>query len=180
MGYLAVWKILEEMLIDFRKRGIAVPVEVMNDLKNAKTTMNILKADSSRGENVQKIIEYLERVESHLVSEGQERFGEAYATKWLERLDDANAQIENGEEKETTFIPGLPKQQKWIRIASSAEIPLEKLKTAAQEMHLSYDVQEGGCLLVHGEDKSIKEFVKKLASMRETETGKYRKKVHNR
>jgi hypothetical protein len=38
------------------------------------------------------------------------------------------------------------------------------LKTLAEESHLSYNVQSDGCLLVYGEDKCVKEFVKKMAA----------------
>ena len=84
MGYLAVWKVLEEMAADFKKRGIAVPPDVVNDLKSAKTIIKVLKADPTYAENAQKIEEYLTNVESYLVSEGQKRLGPAYVDEWLQ------------------------------------------------------------------------------------------------
>ncbi len=36
MGYLSAWKVLEEMIADFRKKGAFVPSEIINELKSAK------------------------------------------------------------------------------------------------------------------------------------------------
>jgi len=164
MGYLAVWKVLEEMIADFRKRGITIPPEVMNNLKSANTMIKILKADPSRGETVQKIEEYLGSVESYLVSEGQ-KFGTGYVDEWLKRLDEANRKpIEEEEEEERRFVPGLPREHKWIRVKPSAELPPEKLKLLAKQSKLLFKAQNDGYLLVYGEDARIKEFVKKMAT----------------
>jgi len=163
MGYLAVWKVLEEMILEFRKRGITIPVEVMDNLKSARTMIKILKADPSRGETMQKIEEYISTVESYLISEGQKKFGVEYVDKWLKKLDEANIRFPDLEEEETRFVPGLPREQKWIRVKPSAELPMEKLKLLAKELNLSCELQGDGYLLVYGEDESLKEFVKKMA-----------------
>ena len=164
MGYLAAWKVLEEMVTDFRKKGIVVPAEIMSDLKSARTLINVLKADPSRGDTSQKVEEYLLNVESCLVSEGQKMFGTEYVEEWLKRLDEASKTISEKEEAETKFIPGVPREHKWIRVKPSTELPIEKLKTLAKESRLSHNVQSDGCLLVYGEDEFIKEFVKKAAA----------------
>ena len=163
MRYLAAWKVLEEMITDFRRRGIVVPAEIMSDLRSAKTLINVLKADPSHVDTSQKVETYLLNVESYLVSEGQKMFGTGYVEEWLKRLDEASKKILEKEE-EKTFIPGVPREHKWIRVKPSTELPIEKLKTLAEESHLSYNVQNDGCLLVYGEDKRIKEFVKKMAT----------------
>ena len=163
MGYLAAWKVLEEMITDFRRRGIVVPAEIMSDLRSAKTLINVLKADPSHVDTSQKVDAYLLNVESYLVSEGQKMFGTEYVEEWLKRLDEASKKILEKEE-EKTFIPGVPREHKWIRVKPSTELPIEKLKTLAEESHLSYNVQNDGYLLVYGEDGRIKEFIKKMAT----------------
>ena len=167
MGYLAVWKVLEEMISDLRKRGKTIPSGVMNNLKSANTLIKILRADPSCRETCQKIEEYLGSVESYLVSEGQ-MFGTEYVNQWLKRLEDANRKIP--EEEETRFVSGLPRQQKWIRVKPSTDLPLEKLRLVAEKLELSCEAKNDGYLLVCGEDERIKEFVKKMAR-------KYRLKV---
>ena len=163
MGYLAVWKVLEEMILEFRKRGITIPAEVMDNLKSARTMIKILKADPSRGETMQKIEEYLSNVESYLISEGQKNFGAEYVDKWLKKLDEASTRFPDLEEEETRFVPGLPREQKWIRVKPSAELPIEKLELMAKELNLLCELQRDGYLLVYGEDECLKEFVKKMA-----------------
>jgi len=174
MGYLAAWKVLEEMITDFRKRGTLVPAEILSDLKSAKTLINVLKADPSRVDTSQKIEEYLLNVESHLVSEGQKMFGTEYVEEWLRKLDEASKKPFEEEEEETRFIPGVPREHKWIRVKPSTELPIEKLKVLAEESRLSYNVQNDGCLLVYGKEEGIKEFVKKMATKQRLKTKKYR------
>ena len=180
MGYVALWKTLEQMVTDFRKKGLIIPTEIMSDLRNAKTLTKILKAEPNRGETIQKIEQCLENVESYLISEGQRKFGVEYVDRWLERLDKARREILDEEDKETRFVPGIPRHRKWIRVTSSADLPLEKLTTIADQMSLSYNVHKNGSLLVYGEDQSIKDFVKKMASKYGSKAEKCRKKVHNR
>lgn len=164
MGYLTVWKVLEEMIIDFKKKGIAVPANVVGDLRYAKTLINIFKADPSRLETSQIIEEYLRNAETYLISEGRERLGNEYAKEWLKRLDEASRTPFNGEEEEARFVPGVPREQRWIRVRPSTEMSIETLKTLARELNLSFDVQKDGCLLVYGEDELVKNFVKKMAT----------------
>jgi hypothetical protein len=164
LGYLAVWKVLEETIADFRKKGLVIPAEVMNDLKSAKTMINILKADPNRGETLQKIEEYLANVESYLVSEGQKIFGAKYLEEVLKRLNEASQKISCEEEEETRFISGVPREEKWIRVKTSKELPAEKVKAIAEELNLSCNIQDDGYLLVYGKDDRIKEFVKKIAN----------------
>jgi hypothetical protein len=52
----------------------------------------------------------------------------------------------------------------------------EKSKAIASKMKLSFKVQKDGSLLVYGENQSIKDFVKKMASKYKAKAEKYRKK----
>jgi len=170
MGYLAIWKVLEEMITDFRKKGVAVPTNIIDDLKYARTLINILKADPSRLETAQKIEECLNNVESYLISEGQQ-FGDKYVGEWITKLEEASRRIDE-DECVSRFVPGLPREQRWVRIKPSEEIPLEALKTLAEDLNLSHEVQSDGYLLVYGEDKLVKEFVKKMATKYGSKAGK--------
>jgi len=148
MGYSAAWKVLEEMIMDFRKKGITVPRDIISNLRHAKTLINVLKADPSHLETSQKVEEHLRSVESYLVSEGQKRFMKVFEE----------------EEKETRFVSGVPREQKWIRVKPSAELPIEGLKALANELNLSHNLQDDGCLLVYGKEQPIKDFVKKMTA----------------
>ena len=163
MRYLAIWKVLEDMVAEFRRRGVPIPANVMDDLKSAKTMITILKADPQRGVPPRKIEEYLEKVEICLVSRAQERFGVEFVHEWLEKLEASRKEyVEKIEE--ARFVPGLPREQKWIRVRSSAEMPMKELKELAEKNGLSCSVQRDGYLLVSGENRRIKGFVKKMAT----------------
>jgi hypothetical protein len=163
VGYLDAWKVLEEMVADFRRKGKDIPTKAMTDLKSAKTMIRILKADARCGETVQKIEEYLGSVESYLISEGERVFGAAYATEWLNRLSQASRKAVQ-EEDETRFVPGLPREQKWIRIKPSAELTVKQLRELAEDSDLSYKTQDDGSFLVYGKGESVKDFVKKMTA----------------
>ena len=179
MGNVAVWKVLEEMIADFREKKMDIPAEIMDDLKSARTTLRILKVDPTNSETLQKIDQYMMKVESYMVSEGQEKLGFSYVDEWLNRLD--NARREKGDEgqDEMRFIPGVPRQQKWIRVTPSAEISIKNLEATAHGLGLQSTIQKDGSLLVSGGDQLIKDFVKKMASKYKADAEKYRKKVHN-
>jgi len=149
-------------MIDLRRRGVSIPSNVISDLKYARTLINVLRADPSRLETSQKIEECLNNVESFLISEGQ-RFGDKYVEEWLKRLEEASRKIDE-EESVSRFVPGLPREQRWIRVKPSDEMPLDSLKALAEELKLSHEEQSDGYLLVYGEDERIKEFVKKMAT----------------
>lgn len=162
MGHLAVWKVLEEMIIEFRKKGLPIPATVMNDLKSARTMIKIMNVGASRGETAQKAEEYLGNVEAYLVTEAQKQFASEYIDAWLRRLEEASCEICEEKGEESRFISGLPRDQKWIRVEPLASVPLEKLKQLAKESNLSWSLQENGRLLVYGKTEDIKGFVKKM------------------
>ena len=164
MGYSAAWKVLEEMITDFRKKGITVPAEIISNLRHAKTLINVLGADPTRLDTNQKVEQHLLTVESYLVSEGQKKFGKGYAENWLKRLKEGGSKVVEEEKKETKFISGVPREQKWIRVKPSTELPVEGIKALADELNLSFNLQNDGCLLVYGKDQHIKDFVKKMTA----------------
>jgi len=163
MDYLAAWKILEEIVADFRKKGRPVPIEIMSKLKAAKTAIKISKVDECYGESAQRIEEHLANLEIYLISEGQKAFGSEYADEWLRRLDEARKRLPEKEEEETRFISGVPRGQKWIRVNPSEELPTEKLKMLAQQSGVTYKAQADGSLLVYGSNESVKDFIRKMA-----------------
>jgi len=179
LGYVSVWRVLEEMVADFRGKGMTIPPQVMSDLKSAKTTIRILSVGTQNEEGLRKVDQYMMNVESYLVSAGQKKLGQEYIDEWLRRLDNASREKTDSEQKVLRFVPGMPRQQKWIRVTPTTGIPIESLETIAVKMKLSHEIREDGSLLVWGDDRAIKDFVKNLASKYEGQGEKYRKKVHN-
>jgi hypothetical protein len=157
------------MIVDFRRRGESVPSRIMEDLKSAGTMIRLLKFDATRGETIQKVEEYLGSVESYVVPEGEKMFGAAYADEWLKRL--AEARESPTKEEETRFIPGVRRDEGWIRVKPSDEMSLERLKKIAESSNLSWKAQDDGSLLVQGPEDRIRSFVRKM-------TTKYGSKAH--
>jgi hypothetical protein len=135
MGYEAVWKILEEIVIELRKKGLATPQRVMNDLKSAKVYIKIMNAsEKDRGETAPKIEQYLGSVEAYLITEAQKTFAPKKIDDWLKRLDEASYGTcqtciepkETRKKEEAKFITGVPRDQKWIRVEPLASLSVEK------------------------------------------------------
>jgi hypothetical protein len=163
LGYLEVWKVLEEMMIDFKKRGGKVPSEVMRDLRSARTAIRILMVNPNGGEYAQRVEEYLTRVESYLVSDGQRMFGMPYVEKWLEKRAEAENKPDETE-SDRRFISGLPREHKWIRLTPSEEMPLEGIRVLAEKSNLFCRIERDSFVVVSGSDDKLKDFVKKIAA----------------
>jgi len=163
MGYEAVWKALADLITELRKKDETIPADIMNDLRSAKTMIQVLKADPTHIENIPRIEAYLESVEFYAVFAAQEKFGVDYVEQWTRKLDEARRAV--GEEKETApkFVPGLPRGKRWIRVQVSEQTPREEIEPLAKENKLSCKMQKNGYILVYGSNENIKGFVKKIA-----------------
>lgn len=164
MGRLDVWKVAEELITDLRRKGIIIPSETMTELRSAKTLIHVLEADPSQIDIGLEIDKCLFSVESYIMSEGQ-AFGAEYVEKWSERLHEAMGAVEeaHAQKEEPKLLPNIPRGAKWIRINSST-LSVDELRKFADELHLSCIVQNEGFVLVHGEDKMMRELVKEIAA----------------
>ena len=163
MGYLAVWKTLEEMITSLRAKGKEIPTEVMSDLKATRTLIRIVKTDGSSEDIVQKVEEYLNKLESYVVSEAEKESGSEYVNDMLKRLVEARKTSEP-DEKEEHFAFDIPRDKNWIRVKPTAELTIEKLQTLAGESEVKHKVQNDGSLLVYGKNDRIGAFIKKMAT----------------
>ncbi len=164
MGYIAKWKVLEDMMIALRRKGIEVPPTVVNDLRSAKLLISIVNAEDSKGDASMKLEETFGSVESYLVSEAQNVLSDAAVDDWLRRLDEASIiTCEVKPATEDKFITSVPRDQKWIRIEPIPNLPAEKLTLIAKENSLSVKQQKDGRLVVYGQQESIKAFLKKMS-----------------
>jgi len=166
MGHEEVWKTLNNLIIEFRKKGETIPPEVMADLRAAKTLMQVLKADPTKKENVPTIEMYLGNVESHLVLAAQASFGSEFVNRWMKRLRDAREKpdVELPAETASKFVPGLPRGQRWVRVQVSEETPKEEIEELVKEIGLACKMQDDGFMLVYGEGEKLKRFIKRTAA----------------
>ncbi len=157
-----MWRVLSDLLTELRKEGEAIPADVMNDLRSAKTMIQILKADPTHIENLPRIETYLENVEFHLVSTAQDKFGSEYVEQWMRKLEEARRVYEE-EKAAPRFVPGIPRGKRWVRVQVSEDTPRQDIERLAEESKLSYKMQDDRYVLVYGKNEDIKSFVKKLA-----------------
>ena len=167
MGYSETWKILEEIIIEFRKKNLPVSESVMKDLKSAKTLIKLMDTGEDRGEISPKVETFLANLEANLVTEAQKTFPPERIDGWLRRLEGSSS-IECGSQpkppakEESRFVPGLPRDQKWVRVNPIASLPGEKLQQLAEESKLAWKKEKDGHLVVFGKTDDIREFVKKM------------------
>jgi hypothetical protein len=164
MGHNQVWKTLDSLIAEFRKRGKPAPPNIIEDLRSAKTMMQVLKADPKHAENIPTIEMYLGNVESYLIFESHQKFGAQFAEDWMQKLRDARKTSDaEGEplESSSKFVPGVPRDQKWLRVQVSDDMPENEIKKLAAECGLSTRIQPDGYVLVLGDDSRIKLFIQK-------------------
>lgn len=164
MGYEELWKALADLLTELRRRGETIPAEIMNDLRSAKTMIQILKVDPAHTENLLRIERYLGNVEFHLLFAAQDKLGPERVEQWMRKFERARRKVYEKKEAVAAlrFVPGLPRGKRWIRIQVSEDRPQEDIERLADENGLSCRMQENGYMLVYGESEKIKSFVKKI------------------
>lgn len=162
MGNEEVWKALNELIMEFRKKGETIPPEVMADLRAAKTLLHVLRADPTKMESVPTIEMYLGNVESYLIFTAQTRFGSEFVSHWMKKLREEREKpdAEAAAETASKFVPGLPRGKTWVRVQVSEETPKEKIEELAEESGLDCRMQDDGYILVYGEGEKLKRFIK--------------------
>jgi hypothetical protein len=168
MSSIAAWKILEEMTLKLRKKGVEIPANIINDLRSAKSMMEISTAEKSSGDFMEKIQDCLDTVEAYLVTKAQETFGEKAADDFLRQLEESSCSTcqtcQPNKKNENKFVAGVPRDQKWIRVEPIEGLSPEKLVEMAGEQNLSVIAQQDGKLVVYGQPVDLKVFVKKMTT----------------
>jgi hypothetical protein len=162
MNYEEKWKVLADLLTELQERGEKVPADVINELRSAKTMIQVLKADPTHTENRSRIDTYLRNVESYAIFT-TEKHGTEIVEEWLKKLEEPKT-VKNKEKREASkFILRAPRDKNWVRIQISEDIRREDVKKLAEESGLSYKTQKNGYILVYGDKENIKSLVKRLA-----------------
>jgi hypothetical protein len=165
LPYEEVWRVLENLIAEFRKRGEPVPSEIMEDLRSAKSLISISRADPSQSKDTVQIEVYLENVESHLISRAQEKFGTEFVEQWMDKIVEARTKAEEETDRGSEiskFLAGMPRDASWVRVKTSEDIPRDGVEKIAHEAGLLTKTQEKDYVLVYGEEEKVKHFVKKL------------------
>jgi hypothetical protein len=164
VSHTATWKILEDLMIELKKKGVTIPPIVINDLRSAKLMIKISESAGSTGDISQKVEESLGTVESYLINEAQKTFGSEIVYKWLRRLEVATAESAGEKIEENKFITNVPRDQKWVRIEPINKLPTDRIEQIAKENNLKVNLQKDGKLVVYGQQDGIKEFLKRMTT----------------
>ena len=151
-------------MLELKKKGVAIPPNIINDLRSAKLMIKISESAGSTGDVSQKVDEYLGNVESYLINEAQKILGPEEIDRWFRRLEEANVQTSEEKSEENKFITNVPRDQKWVRIEPIRNVPAERIQKIAKESNLSVNPQKDGRLVIYGQQEDIKEFLKKMTS----------------
>ena len=85
MNYEETWKVLADLFTDLKQKGENIPTHIMEDLRSAKTMIQILKSDPTHVENLPRIETYLGNVESYLIFSVNNKSGKKNAEQWLKK-----------------------------------------------------------------------------------------------
>jgi hypothetical protein len=155
-------KILANFLIELQKSGMKISADAIKDLRSAKILIQILKADNVDPKIVSKIDKYLKNVESYVIYNA-EKVGTINVEEWLEKLNDPKKEV-NKEKTETKyrFVSGIPRNKNWMLVETSEKTPTNFVKKHAKENNLSFKIQKNGQIIIYGNEKEIKSFVKRI------------------
>ena len=163
MNYENKWKLLADLLRQHQEKGEEIPADVLNDLRSAKTMIQVLKADPTDIESISRIDTYLRTVESYAIFT-MENEGKENVEEWLKKLKELE-RVENKENVETTtkFVTKVPRNKNWMRIQIPEDIHGQEMRKLVKEEGLCYRLEKKGYILVYGDKKKIKSLVKRLA-----------------
>jgi hypothetical protein len=164
MGHnMASWKILEDMLIDLKKKGVIIPENILADLRSAKSMIELHCTQvKGAGDVLQKAEELTANVEAYLAEKAQKMFGPEKVDAWLRRLEEANAEVCEEPISENKFVTGVPRDQKWVRVEPVKNLSTKRIEGIACELGLAIRPQKDGKMIVYGQQENIKEFIKKM------------------
>jgi hypothetical protein len=162
---MASWKMLEDLLIAVKKENVEIPSKIVEDLRSAKSMIQLSFMEGSRDEAFQKADEYTASVEAFLINEAQKVLAPEKVDDWLRRLEIADTQecIEEAS-AEDKFVVGVPRDQKWVRVEPTESFPAERLEKLAAEKRLSFNKQADGKIVIYGQKEGISAFIKQMVA----------------
>ncbi len=170
-NYHAVWKVLEELLGDLKQREAEIPEDFLTKLKAAHGNINIMKADPTHEDIMDKVEEQLNNLEGQLIYLAEDRIGSDYADKWLTKIKEAR-ESEPEVSRAKPFSPGVPRADYWIRLTVGDVIKRPDIEKMASELDLSIKEESASTIIVHGEETKVKSLVKAMTRKMGEEKGR--------
>ena len=163
-NYNSLWKILDALVAEFRRKSGTVPQEIIDDLKSAKTMISVLNADPSSIEIITELESLLGKIEATLLFLVEADFGKEYANEFSKRIMDMRMGGFNQEIVSTPrFIAGIPRRAHWIRFKIDDIMGRMDVEGLAHGLGLSYKWQNNDLIIIYGDKEKIKTFIQKVA-----------------
>jgi hypothetical protein len=154
---------LDELMVDLIKKGVAIPDQVIDDLKSTRTLINIYKSDPVEIDRTMETTPLLKKAEFSLMFLADTRIGKEYADEWQNKIDIAYQTEDGRPASRAGYVPGVPKGESWFRIAASELSAMgQDLEELLGRLHLSSEPQTDGYLLIHGGKGDIMSFLKEV------------------
>ena len=160
---LAYWRLLEEMMLELKKSGVTIPAKVVEDLRAAKSMIQLFYTQGSHGSALQHAEEYLANAEAYIMTEGQKTLGSDKVDEWLRLLKEADAKEREELIAKDKFVTGVPRNQKWIRIEPTNDFSVECIERMVKDQKLQIRKQVDSKLLIYGQPDDLKILLKKIA-----------------
>ncbi len=161
--YWALWECLADLLTKLKEKKEEIPADIIEDLRAARTVIEIIRAGGDPAENTPRIEEYLGKVEAYLVPIAQKKLGECYVKSLIEKMNSIRRGERLGKPRmPRRFIPGLPRDKEWVRIKISEDLTIEKILDLIKGSGLETEIQNDNYILVSGRKEEIRRFIKKM------------------
>jgi hypothetical protein len=153
---------MEELMVELRSKGAAIPPEIVDDLRSARTLTAIYRRDPTALSIEAELASYMAKVEPILLYLAESGIGKEHADSWQMKINDARTETRAGPAQAPRFVLGVSKGDHWIRIKVADLLSEGDLKEMLERLNLSAKPQEDGYLLVYGDEGNVKTLVREI------------------
>jgi hypothetical protein len=162
-NFFAAAKVLDELMLEIIKKGMAVPPHVADDLKSCRSLAGIgsLQPDDAGVAGAATAI--LQGVEMNLLSLAESCGGAEYADEWQNRINSAYLEEAPGvaQEPASALFPGVPRADHRVLIKKDELAVVPEPDALIGRFSLSC-VPQGDRLLIHGRKEDVVSFLKEV------------------
>lgn len=153
---------LEELMLELIKKGVAIPQQVIDDLKSARSLISVFQAEPEDSETAVEPTPFLEKAEANLLCLAEAEIGKEYADEWQKKVSVAYWEKAEKPLSGPKFVSGIPKSEYWIRIKTTDLAIGSEISELMNRFALAARPEEDGYLLIHGKKEDVSSFLKEV------------------
>ncbi len=162
-SYSQLWKMLDNLIAEYRRKRGVVPQQLVDDLKSAKTVIGILGADPSSADEVDELEVLLGRIESTFLFLAESDFGREYADECSKKIINARNRTTEESISPPRFVTGIPRGIDWIRFGTHGLLEKKETEELATTLNLSFKWESTDSAIIYGERDKMRMFIRKVA-----------------